>query len=102
FIIQLLLKILDLSGFHVYIRREYRNQFKISDGDLNKPANDLAALWWNKGSITEPDSVDEFVHCFLNVTASSPIDAEKLFQKFVLTSGIYRGIFELRKNGQKS
>jgi len=102
FVIQLLLKILDLSGFHVYIRRSYRNQFKIPDGSLDKLANDLAAVWWNRASINDADGVDEFIHCFLNVATSSPADAEKNLQKFVMTSAIYQGIFDLKKNGQKS
>jgi hypothetical protein len=99
FVIQVLLRILDISGFHVYLRRSYREQFKIQDSDLDKLANDLAAVWWNRGAVTDPDGIDEFVHCFLNVTASSPPEAEKVFQKFVSTSAIYRGIFETKKRG---
>ncbi len=99
FVIQLLLKILEISGFRVYLRRSYRSRFKLADSDLDKLANDLAAVWWNRGAVTDPDGIDEFVHCFLNVTANSPSEAEKLFQKFVFTSGIYRGIFDLKKNG---
>ena len=102
FVIQLLLKILEISGFRVYLRRSYRNQFKLGDSDLDKLANDLAAVWWNRGAITDPDGIDEFVHCFLNVTANSPLEAEKMFQKFVTTSGIYRGIFDLKKNGHSA
>jgi hypothetical protein len=97
FVIQLLLKVLDLSGFRVYIRREYRKQFKVQDSQLDKIANDLASVWWKIGSITDPDGVDEFVHSFLTLTASSVSSTEKLFEKFVLTSGIYNGIFNLRK-----
>ena len=97
FVIQVLLKILDISGFHVFLRRAYRSQFNVADSDLDKLANDLAAVWWNRGTITDPDGIDEFIHCFLNVTATSPAEAEKVFQKFVLTSSIYRGIFDSKK-----
>ena len=97
FVIQVLLKILDISGFHVYLKRSYRSQFKIPNSDLDKLANDLAAVWWNRGTITDPDGIEEFVHCFLNVTASSPAEAEKVFQKFVLTSSIYKGVFDTKK-----
>jgi hypothetical protein len=97
FVIQVLFKILDISGFRVYLRRSYRSQFKMADSDLDKLANDLAAVWWNRGAITDPDAIDEFTHCFLNVTASSPSEAGKVFQKFVLTSSIYRGIYDTKK-----
>jgi len=97
FVIQLILKVLDLSGFHVYVRREYRKQFKFPDSQLDKLANDLASVWWKIGSITDPDGVDEFVHSFMGLTATSVPSTEKTFEKFVLTSGIYRGIFDLRK-----
>jgi hypothetical protein len=97
FVIQLILKVLDLSGFHVYVRREYRRQFKIPDTQLDKLANDLASVWWKIGSITDPDGVDEFIHSFLSLTANSVSDTEKTFEKLVLTSDIYKGIFDLRK-----
>jgi len=97
FVIQLVLRVLDLSGFHVYIRREYRKQFKIPEFQLDKIANDLASVWWKIGSITDPDGVDEFVHSFLGLTAASVQSTEKTFEKFVITSGIYKAIFDLRK-----
>ena len=42
FVIQLVLRVLDLSGFHVYVRREYRKQFKVPEFQLDKLANDLS------------------------------------------------------------
>ena len=97
FVIQLVLRVLDLSGFHVYVRREYRKQFKVPEFQLDKLANDLASVWWKIGTISDPDGVDEFVHSFLGLTATSVPKAEKTFEKFVLTSGIYKAIFDLRK-----
>jgi len=97
FVVQLILKVLDLSGFHVYVRREYRKQFKVADTQLDKLANDLASVWWKVGSITDPDGVDEFVHSFLGLTAASVPNTEKTFEKFTLSSSIYKGIFDLRK-----
>ena len=96
FVIQLTLKVLDLSGFRTYVRREYRNQFKIADGDLDKLANDLASVWWRMGAITEPDAVDVFVNTFIGLVAEEVSHASKTFEKFALSSGIYRGIYETR------
>ena len=102
FVIQLILKVLDLSGFRVYVRREYRNQFKVPDGDLDKLANDLASAWWRTtGTISDPDAVDEFVIAFLSLTAEQVPHATKMFEKIVLSSSIYRGIYDMRRQAAK-
>ena len=44
--------------------------------------------------MTDSDGVDEFVHSFLGLTASSVQGTEKTFEKFVITSGIYKSIFD--------
>ncbi len=101
FVIQLALKVLDLSGFKVYVRREYRKQFKLADGDLDKLANDLASAWWRTGTITDPDAVEVFVNSFISLTAEEVSHALKSFEKFVLTSNIYRTIYETRRQSPK-
>ncbi|HYB04641.1 MAG TPA: hypothetical protein VED17_09270, partial [Nitrososphaerales archaeon] len=79
FVVQLTLKVLDLSGFRVYIRREYRNQFRIADGDLDKLANDLASVWWRTISIGDPDAVEVFVNAFLGLTSEDTPHAIRTF-----------------------
>jgi hypothetical protein len=97
FVVQLALKVLDLSGFRVYIRREYRSQFRMADGELDKLANDLASAWWRTISIADPDAVEVFVNAFLGLTAQDTAHAIRTFEKFVLTSGVYKNIFDNRK-----
>lgn len=97
FIIQLTLKILDLSGFKAYVRREYRKQFRMSDSDIDKLGNDLASVWWRIGSITDPDAVDVFVNSFLSLTAEQVPNALKTFEKFMLASNVYKDIYETRR-----
>jgi hypothetical protein len=97
FVVQLLFNILDLSGFKIYLRRQYRRQFKMADQDLAGLANDLASVWWAKGSISDPDGIDSFVHQFLNCTSKSPETSEEHFTKFVQMSEVYSNVFELRR-----
>jgi hypothetical protein len=98
FVVQLILKVLDLSGYRVYVRRDYRKQFKIPEGNLDKLANDLASSWWRTtGTISDPDAVDEFVNAFLSLTAEQVQHTSKTFEKFVLSSSIYRGIYDMRR-----
>ncbi len=97
FVVQLTLKVLDLSGFRVYVRREYRSQFRIADGELDKLANDLASAWWRTISIGDPDAVEIFVNAFLGLTTEDTPRATRTFEKFVLTSSIYKSIFDNRK-----
>lgn len=101
FVIQLTLKVLDLSGFKTYVRREYKRQFKIADGDLDKLANDLASVWWRTGAITEADAVDVFVNTFVSLTAEQVSRASKTFEKFALSSSIYKGIYDTRVQSPK-
>ena len=97
FVVQLACRILELSGFRIYIRRQYRSAFKIIDRDLDKIANDLSAVWWSRGAIVDPDAVDAFVHLFLNCTAESPTEAEATFERYLASSAIYKTIFDSRK-----
>jgi hypothetical protein len=97
FVIQLALRVLELSGFKIYIRREYKNGFSVSSVELDKLANDLSSVWWRTGAITDPDSVDAFVSAFIKMTARRVERTLNTFEKFMLTSGIYEGIFETRK-----
>lgn len=97
FVIQIALKVLDLSGFKIYLRREYKKSFKASGPEIDKLANDLASVWWRTGAITDPDSVDVFVSAFIGMTARRVARALSTFEKFMLTSSIYEGIFETRK-----
>lgn len=101
FVIQLTFKVLELSGFKIYVRREYRRQFKISDGDLDKLANDLASVWWRTGAVTGPDSVDVFVNTFVALTAEQVSRASRMFEKFALSSSIYKGIYDTRIQSPK-
>ena len=101
FVIQLTLKVLELSGFHAYVRREYRIKFKIPDSNLDKLANDLASVWWSTGTVRDPDAVDVFVNSFINLTAKQGQRALNTFEKFMLASGIYQGIFGTRKQSAK-
>jgi hypothetical protein len=101
FVIQLTLKVLDLSGFKTYVRREYRREFKIPDAEIDKLANDLASSWWRNGAITDPDAVDVFVNSFISLTAQEVPRTLKNFEKFVLTSSVYREIYETRLQSPK-
>jgi len=97
FVIQLTLKILELSGFRAYIRREYRSKFRIPENSLDKIANDLASVWWRNGTVTDPDSVDLFVNAFISMTAKQVQRAQNTFEKFLLASSVYQGIYATRK-----
>ena len=101
FVIQLTLKILDLSGFRVYIRREYRNQFKAPDGEIDKLGNDLASAWWRTGSLAEADGVDIFVNAFLSLVAERVEHTGKTFERFMITSNVYKDIFDTRRQTPK-
>jgi len=101
FVVQLTLKVLDLSGFRVYIRKEYRQQFRVADGDLDKLANDLASVWWRTISTADPDALDIFVNSFVSLTAEEAQHAMKIFEKFVLSSNIYKTIFDTRRQTPK-
>ena len=100
FVVQLTLKVLELSGFNTYIRREYRKQFRLADAELDKLANDLASAWWRTISIADPDAVEVFVNAFINLTAEDTSQAARTFEKFVLTSSVYQRIYETRKQSR--
>lgn len=101
FVIQLLLRVLELSGFKIYLKRDYRKKFRISYDELDKLANDLASSWWRTGAITDPDSIEAFVHSFLTLTARRGSIALGMFEKMMITSGIYRAVYETRTQTQR-
>ena len=101
FVIQLTLKILELSGFRVYVRREYRKLFRVPEVDIDKLGNDLASAWWRTGSLAEPDALDVFVNSFLSLTAERVEHTTKNFERFMITSNIYQDIFDTRRQNPK-
>jgi hypothetical protein len=101
FVIQLTLKVLDLSGYRVFVRREYKNQFKIPDSELDKLANDLASVWWKTGTVKDPEEVDAFVTAFLTLTARRVHRALTTFEKFMLMSSVYENIYRARTSSPK-